>query len=386
MADFDLRSRDSVVLLGAGASVEAGLPTANGLTELALDYEDGSEGRKDITKLYRLVAGAILFRASKNGRNPKRLAVNVEDVAEALTLLEQHKHWPLADVFGGVEPAISALAHDYESAIHSHGIATRISKVVQSTGNEQEKEVAHLAKAISDRGFVWPSFYHQAFAELRERCFAALAGPSKPCQYLVPLAKCVRVRCFATLNYDTVFEQACWLAGRDIDVGVFGWKRGHLAFRPNNVPFLKLHGSIDWCSTYDKGSLQGDGRPVGPESIIQGTPNHGPFASMRPTVVFGTQSKLTAAGPFLDLLNKFEQELEKVSTLAVIGYSFGDDHINVILSGWLAKSLTNTMAVASSAGFFQYEEDRDFFYQQWNPDQVTVTGLTCGNAIEQWCL
>lgn len=58
----------------------------------------------------------------------------------------------------------------------------------------------------------------------------------------------------------------------------------------------------------------------------------------RPAVIFGQRNKLTADGPFLDFLRAFQQELINVEILTVIGYSFGDDHINTYISQWLNLS------------------------------------------------
>ena len=44
--------------------------------------------------------------------------------------------------------------------------------------------------------------------------------------------------------------------------------------------------------------------------------------SFRPAVSFGQRNKLTAEGPFLDLLRAFQVELAKADRLTVIGYSF----------------------------------------------------------------
>ncbi len=55
----------------------------------------------------------------------------------------------------------------------------------------------------------------------------------------------------------------------------------------------------------------------------------------RPAVVFGQRNKLTAEGPFLDLLRSFRDGLAGADRLTVVGYSFRDPHINEYLSQWL---------------------------------------------------
>jgi NAD-dependent SIR2 family protein deacetylase len=383
--NFNLRSDGSVVLLGAGASVEAGLPTSNELTRRVLTEAENEPRDEVIRKLYRIIAGGILFRFSKNGRNPLAVPVNVEDIAEALALLDRHEHWKFGALFGGVDPAILALEERYGSAHHVHSVAKRITEVLEADGKKRGAVIETLARQIVEPGFIFPSIYRMALQELREFCFQQLSQPTQSIDYLQPLAKCRGIRCVATLNFDTLFEQACQRVGRSIDVGVFRWNRGHLKFEAKSTPFLKLHGSIDWCSVYDEDALEEDGRPVGPNKIIQGTPNHGFLANKRPTVLFGTPSKLTADGPYLDLLHRFERELERVSKVAVIGYSFADAHINQVLRGWLSRSRENELSIASSNRFFSSWEEKDIFFQEWNPDQVAVTRFDAGEAISAWC-
>jgi hypothetical protein len=40
----------------------------------------------------------------------------------------------------------------------------------------------------------------------------------------------------------------------------------------------------------------------------------------RPAVIFGQRNKLTAEGPFLDLLRAFREELSRSTSLTVVGY------------------------------------------------------------------
>lgn len=386
MADFNLRSAESVVLLGAGASVEAGLPSSNQLTEHALqERESDSDEIKWFRQLYRVIAAAILFRASKNGSNPLRLPVNVEHVAEALGLLAQHEHWRFGDIFGSVDPAILDIEGEFDSHWRQELLKKRITEVLNADGSKQRILADILASEIAGRNRRIQGFYSQASEALQEMCFNILANPTKPFDYMEPLVKCRRVRAVATLNFDTLFEQACLKSKRDHDVGVFDWSRGKLAFRPTSIPLLKLHGSIDWCSWNDPDEADENGRPGGPERVTQGTPNHGWFADRRPCVLFGTASKLQASGPFLDLLRRFEAELAEVSRVAVIGYSFSDEHINEILASWLRRDKMNRMSIASTARFFDSWIDRDLFFQEWSKTQVEVTTLGASEAIALWC-
>jgi hypothetical protein len=65
----------------------------------------------------------------------------------------------------------------------------------------------------------------------------------------------------------------------------------------------------------------------------------------RPAVIFGQRNKLTAEGPFLDLLRQFQNELDNCSVLTVIGYSLRDAHINTYISKWLNESADKKIRV-----------------------------------------
>ena len=46
---------------------------------------------------------------------------------------------------------------------------------------------------------------------------------------------------------------------------------------------------------------------------------------------------LNSEGPFLELLSKAREELDRHSMLLVIGYSFRDPHINQCIARWLQR-------------------------------------------------
>jgi hypothetical protein len=60
--------------------------------------------------------------------------------------------------------------------------------------------------------------------------------------------------------------------------------------------------------------------------------------STLPGLIFGQRNKLTADGPYLDLLRQFQYQLSQSKSLIVVGYSFRDEHINTYISQWLNSS------------------------------------------------
>ena len=137
----------------------------------------------------------------------------------------------------------------------------------------------------------------------------------------------------ASLNYDNGIELLANSQGVPCITGIERWSTsGSFEFDSEGFFIIKLHGSIDWTWERNTQTLE---RPM-PHSVIrQVNPDKAKELQLRPAVIFGQRNKLTAEGPFLDLLRAFRQELSQASKLTVVGYSFRDPHINVFISQWL---------------------------------------------------
>lgn len=93
-----------------------------------------------------------------------------------------------------------------------------------------------------------------------------------------------------------------------------------------------------------------------PHRVISRTTSQGLKArGFRPAVIFGHRNKLTAEGPFLDLLRAFRRELFKVEIVTIVGYSFSDVHINEYLSQWLNGNPGNRLRIINPS--FQQNEN-----------------------------
>jgi hypothetical protein len=67
-------------------------------------------------------------------------------------------------------------------------------------------------------------------------------------------------------------------------------------------------------------------------------------------VIFGGRNKLTAEGPFLDLLIKFRNVLSQHSHLIVLGYSFRDQHINRCIVRWFDGDSSRRLTIVGRQG------------------------------------
>lgn len=155
----------------------------------------------------------------------------------------------------------------------------------------------------------------------------------------------------ATLNYDNAIESLCASQGDTCRTGIDEWtKSGNFECEGDGVHLLKLHGSIDWQKTGDgKTANLADAMPQA--GIRQVSLEEVSKPSFMPAVIFGQRNKLTAEGPFLDLLRAFRSGLSKSRTLTVIGYSFRDAHVNVFISQWLNKAPENKLRIINGPNF-----------------------------------
>lgn len=164
--------------------------------------------------------------------------------------------------------------------------------------------------------------------------------------YLSPLAdllKCQKQLCIATLNYDNTIELFAETSQVNYSTGIDGWSQtGEFRMEDDGIFLLKLHGSINWKLLRDQRSLE---KPM-PHSRIQiASPEDAEKEYYRPAVIFGQRNKLTAEGPFLDLIRAYQNELTKTDRVLIAGYSFRDPHINEYLTQWLNNKKDAEMVV-----------------------------------------
>ena len=156
-----------------------------------------------------------------------------------------------------------------------------------------------------------------------------------------------RVNLF-TLNYDTLMEQAADAEGVVLIDGFVGTQRR--IFRPERYEqdlyfpaettegrvhrfdrvahLYKLHGSIDWVA--DEPSID---NPYGVSC------QHLNCVSSKQLLIYPTPAKTgdTLGMPYAELFRRFSSMITRPqSVLFVIGYGFGDDHVNAIIHQALA--------------------------------------------------
>lgn len=105
----------------------------------------------------------------------------------------------------------------------------------------------------------------------------------------------------------------------------------------------------------------------------------------RPAVIFGQRNKLTAEGPFLDLLRQFQNELENCDLLTVIGYSLRDEHVNTYVSKWLNETIDHKLRIVDpSFGNTEIAYVREISnLSNSRPGQVEIIRKSAGEALAE---
>lgn len=151
---------------------------------------------------------------------------------------------------------------------------------------------------------------------------------------------------FATTNYDTLIEDALSLAQRGVfdgfSPGGIGYWIGHDESTLRNLPprfhqVIKLHGSVDWLRA-SSGKL------------VRARYGTRYLSRLEDTLIFPQATKYveTQRDPFAELFRAFRSHLMSPEghVLCIVGYSFGDEHINSEIKGALLRDNNRTNIIA----------------------------------------
>lgn len=390
-------------LLGAGASIEAGVPGAFRMTEKLLEAFEQDSGLRIYKRILRFVVGGLLFQRGVAGDNPYD-GVNVEELFNAVQLLSDRGSSEIAPFVSSWHPLLSelemgevspddlgdlldeiylplkkAFSKNRNRGLAQDKIDQAILNVLADLTRKRspKKEVGdavldviqkYLDRTESEIKIHAGSKIQKIFTDLVRQATSPQGGglfrktgdlmlvlltklvwvndPSVV-TYLIPLLQyAIQTNAvISTLNYDNTIELAGSLAGIEVETGFELWsKTGEFQLENGKVNLLKLHGSIDWALTEGWPSNE---RPMPFQTIHKIDMNRDGERGLRPAVIFGGKNKLTAKGPFLDLLRTFEQELSRCDVITAIGYSFRDEHINEFINEWLNANQTRVLRVVN---------------------------------------
>lgn len=330
----------SVVLLGAGASAEAGIPTTFNMTQHLVERV-GTRSWDPTTSALHFVCGALIAYDAAEGASPYE-GLDVERVFAAVELLAERRTLEVSPFVSAWHPAVDTWD---ETRAPDPAFFDRHLKEALAGGrgiDPAKRLIVNLIEArtgVAATGRTYTLLAQRMLTELR----GLVATTAKDVRYLGPLVQLgnrPRGLTLATLNYDLSIEHAAEAAGIPVTTGLENWvAHGHWKWANQGIRLLKLHGSIDWA--WDRAEARDGELPRELVVVTDGQDDE----FRRPALVFGRRGKLRAEGPFLGLLTEFEAQLSMAKQLVAVGYSFRDDHVNEVIRRWTAEDASRTILV-----------------------------------------
>lgn len=286
-------------ILGAGSSIDAGIPTAY---KMVTDFEEKIKNDDELKKLYSFFKSAIVFQRGLKSYAPN-ISVSIEEilnVIEALNLQEDNILYPY--------------------------IGTWSQHFLKTSGADFEN-VRKLDERIRELLFSWVTLNDYR----KSKYFSNIGRLS------AEINSSIRI---FSLNYDICVEKAFSISNMRIETGIspetYEWSSLRFDDLPEDeIPdayLYKLHGSIDW-------EKQDSGLPKYSETPIKDDPQ----------VIFGTAVKLRSLDPYLFNLYELRKYSlhENLKFIVIIGYSFNDDHINrLIQQSLIQRKLIKLIIIA----------------------------------------
>lgn len=278
MATTTFKLNEIVLLLGAGASVEAGIPDSS---SMVLNVEEIVSGQgpnwKRHEQLYRYIRSSIYYADGINGFFGDKVQFNIERLVNVIEELQRRERHTLYPFVGAWHPKLSDLAGpDFENVNLFH--------------RDIIEHLRHNWMALRESE---SAAYYKGLMRFQE-------------DYGHPL------RVFS-LNYDLCVEQVCGMENvqRGFSERTWDWRVfDETSKEPVPIMLYKLHGSVDWY--FKDGRVKWTDVPssIKPEDIA---------------LIFGTSYKLQYVDPFLYHAYELRRwTLEAARIIVCIGYGFRD--------------------------------------------------------------
>lgn len=309
------------LLLGAGTSVDAGVPTAFDLTEKIYNWLIRQRAAEP-AKLYAFVVAKIRTRNARVGLSPFA-PVNVEEVYDALKRFSLREDDPLNEFVAAWDDSLARKRFDrFEIRRRLEGLIQLQQRPSRIEFRVDWHKLDHLLDEIEKQ---FSSSEPRTDLGIYVRALAATLNPQETKHlYLKKLAQFADEHCdvVGTLNYDLLFEENCASSNIEFDYGLGNWNdQKVIRFARESTKLFKLHGSMNWFA-------HGDDVEVDPEQK----------SHFRRALIFGGQSdKLDPNGPYLQLRHEFQRLAHRSTRLGIIGYSFQDIHMNALLRNWISS-------------------------------------------------
>ncbi len=333
---------DTTVLLGAGASSNAGIPTSG---QLVAKIGREINGDPRLHAIFDAIhAGCLMRSASSRISGSIPVWPNIEDVANTIDALIDRRNSDLAPFVATWNPLLQYLeqGEDVDQATRQAVARAFQPKFVDASDGKTDTINTDwaawadtLVNALRPR-----SPTDNSLRVLKQRLPVIVANlltipEDADVSYLdglLELRSDDHQLSIATLNYDLVIERLCMNHEVTYSDGLENWRSGKSElFGHAAVALYKLHGSLDW----ERDSEDNYRRKM--DTI----------APAEPGIIFGGKNKLTTRGPYLDLLWRWRSELATKSTLIIIGYSFADSHVDGLLIQWARTHVARRAVIVS---------------------------------------
>jgi hypothetical protein len=337
------RSSDIIFLLGAGASVDAAIPASGMMIQQVETLLKSNAEWAEFEKLYNHIKSAIHYAAGLKGNYHDNVLYNIETLVNTLYELERNEQHPLYPF-----------------------IASWNSRIVSLAGGEFQK--------IKD-------FRSLLLKQLKK--WMCPEDPSRSNYYsgLVQIQRNLNfpIRLFS-LNYDLCVER---LNAADFRVetgfpgigSAYEWDFERFEEPQEGAPLpqiylYKLHGSINW--------KRGETQQLYCLEQIEG------IEAERMEVIFGRDFKLEAADPYLFYAYEFRRWSLSAKVVCLLGYGFGDEHINKILRQSLVSDSSRRIVVIANCSDSEAQSRAAKITQHLgaNQDQVIVWTGTARDFLQ----
>ena len=286
MANTVFKRDEVIFLIGAGASVEAGIPDSNEMVRLVEALIRDQDDWKGYENLYNYIRSSIYYAEGIQGKFGSSVHFNIETLVNVLDEIRRKDNHTLYPFVGAWNPKLVEVAgRDFEN----------VGKLLRS-----------IVKILRDEWVVLPrrevADYYSGLSRFQREYGHSL-------------------RIFS-LNYDLCVELTCdpgivqrgFLADRSWDWRLFDETSGE----PIPLLLYKLHGSVDWC--FDDNDM------------VTYSDSTSSIRTDDVAMIFGTSYKLQYVDPFLFLAYELRRwTLDSARVIVSVGYGFNDEHINGIL-------------------------------------------------------
>ncbi|MBI3813221.1 MAG: SIR2 family protein [Nitrospinae bacterium] len=149
-----------------------------------------------------------------------------------------------------------------------------------------------------------------------------------------------RLKIFS-LNYDCCIEDACHSAGIDLTTGfdpeTKKWKPALFKEIKKGINLYKLHGSLRWFRVTDNRLPKVEFMELDDGNCL---PSEHFKIPRYPELILGPWSKIQPDDPFITLFYEFHIALQHAKVCIIIGYSGRDEHIKTMLGNAIDNGLS----------------------------------------------